>query len=376
MNSMAGEVTMKVRFKTFFLMVFLFTCIPNGFAQNREGTFTLTVPFLGWYQVDHGMSYDSDYTWGLGAGLNFNENIGIELTFNRLDSESADIFLYKIDLLFHLTELAVPGNVVPFVAAGIGDSKYNTSTDKKDDLFINLGPGIKYFLTDYMALRGDLRYILEFRGGDTYNNFLLSTGLMFQFGGEAPAPKPEPAIAEPATPPPSVPAPAEESKCPPAPEGCTDKDWCLKDSDGDGVHDCLDKCPETPSGSKVDANGCPAAAEKASFVFRNILFDFREASLKPASLPVLDEVAEYLKANPGLKMEIQGHTDSIGTSGFNKDLSKKRAEAVKAYLVKEGDIGEERLSAIGFGFNRPIATNKTEAGRAKNRRVEFIPFHE
>lgn len=354
----------------------LVICASDCSAENREGTFTLTVPFLGWYQRDHSMSYDSQFTWGGGAGLNFTENLGAEITFNQVSSSSTDIFMYKLDILFHLTELDMPSNIVPFAAAGFGDSKYNTRADKKDNLLINFGPGIKYYLTEYMALRGDLRYVMEFRGDDTYNNFLFSTGLMFQFGGEPAAPKPEPTVSEPVSPLPPMPAPVEESKCPAAPEGCTEKDWCLKDSDGDNVPDCLDKCPGTPKGSKVDADGCPPGVEKASFVFRNILFDFRKADLKPASFPILDEVAEYLKANPELKMEIQGHTDSIGTAEFNKTLSKKRADAVKAYLVKEGGISGERLSALGFGFNRPIATNKTDKGRAKNRRVEFIPFHE
>jgi OOP family OmpA-OmpF porin len=183
------------------MILSLVACASACPAQNREGTFTLTIPFLGWYQRDHSIAHDSDYTWGVGAGLNFTDNLGTEITFNRLDSDDTDIFVYKLDILFHLTELDIPGNLVPFVAAGIGDTKYNTKTDKKDDLFLNIGPGLKYFLTNSIALRGDLRYVLEFRGSDRYNNFLFLTGLMFQFGGEK-ASRPEPAVSEPESLPP------------------------------------------------------------------------------------------------------------------------------------------------------------------------------
>jgi outer membrane protein OmpA-like peptidoglycan-associated protein len=110
-----------------------------------------------------------------------------------------------------------------------------------------------------------------------------------------------------------------------------------------------------------------------SIIFRNILFDFDKADIKPESYPILDEVTEYLKSNPDLKMEAQGHTDSKGTAEYNLKLSDRRAASVKKYLVDKG-IEADRLETKGYGLTKPIAPNDTEENRARNRRVEFKPI--
>jgi outer membrane protein OmpA-like peptidoglycan-associated protein len=101
-----------------------------------------------------------------------------------------------------------------------------------------------------------------------------------------------------------------------------------------------------------------------------ILFAFNSAELNPNSKPVLDTLAEFLKSQPALKLQIQGHTDNIGGAAFNNKLSEQRAEAVKAYLIGKG-IAEPRLRAQGYGFSIPVADNTTPEGRTMNRRVVF-----
>lgn len=108
------------------------------------------------------------------------------------------------------------------------------------------------------------------------------------------------------------------------------------------------------------------------FTFRNIYFDFNKATIKPESYPALDEMARILKENPNIKVEIQGHTDSIGSEEYNLRLSQARAEAVVHYLVTIHGIDPKRLIARGYGESRPVADNASEAGRALNRRVEFV----
>jgi outer membrane protein OmpA-like peptidoglycan-associated protein len=103
----------------------------------------------------------------------------------------------------------------------------------------------------------------------------------------------------------------------------------------------------------------------------NLFFDYNQATLKDESTTELNYLLKLLNENTALKIEIAGHTDSIGTVAYNKDLSKRRAENVKAYLVQKG-IGEQRLTAKGYGSEKPTNTNKTEEGRRDNRRVEFI----
>lgn len=151
--------------------------------------------------------------------------------------------------------------------------------------------------------------------------------------------------------PPPAPAPA----APPAKIG---------DSDQDGVPDDLDRCPGTPLGAKVDQYGC--------WNIGMVLFDVNKTNIKPKYTPILDEVTAVMKKNPGLKMEILGHTDSTASAKYNQGLSERRAKSVMAYFVKKG-IKKEQLMTKGFGLTRPIADNKTVAGKAQNRRVELNP---
>lgn len=143
-----------------------------------------------------------------------------------------------------------------------------------------------------------------------------------------------------------------------------DKNGCPEDTDGDGIPDYLDRCPGTPKCAKVNGMGC--------WVLENVNFDFDKWNIKSQFISNLNDVADCLKINPRIYLGLHGHADIIGTQEYNQELSEKRAYSVKEYLIKRG-IAQERLSTKGFSFNRPIATNKTEEGRAKNRRVEFSP---
>jgi outer membrane protein OmpA-like peptidoglycan-associated protein len=167
-------------------------------------------------------------------------------------------------------------------------------------------------------------------------------------------------------------------KCPGTPHGTkVNPDGCpvVTDSDGDGVNDDRDKCPDTPRGTKVDANGCPEAAPvfapgKTSLVLEGVTFDTNSAHLTSSSNATLDRVAEALKANPDVRVEVGGHTDNTGSKATNNKLSAERAKAVKDYLVSKG-VSASRLESKGYGSSSPIADNKTADGRAKNRRVEL-----
>jgi outer membrane protein OmpA-like peptidoglycan-associated protein len=146
------------------------------------------------------------------------------------------------------------------------------------------------------------------------------------------------------------------------------------DSDGDGVEDSRDKCPGTAAGVPADASGCPIVIPKMegprTVTLRGVTFMSGRDELSPSSLVVLDEVAKQLVAVPELKIEIAGHTDSKGTRIRNIRLSLSRAEAVRAYLVMQG-VPAERLTARGYGPDKPVASNAGPNGRAMNRRVEL-----
>ena len=106
-----------------------------------------------------------------------------------------------------------------------------------------------------------------------------------------------------------------------------------------------------------------------------IYFDYKKWDLLPASIDQLDKLVAALNRNPKMEIQIQGNTDNVGTNEYNQDLSMKRANSVVKYLTKKG-ITENRLTAIGMGEENPVATNDTDAGRQKNRRVEFVIMKE
>ncbi|MGI4867548.1 MAG: OmpA family protein [Janthinobacterium lividum] len=197
-----------------------------------------------------------------------------------------------------------------------------------------------------------------------------------------------------------------DDKCPNTPAGVrVDASGCPLDADGDKVPDYLDKCPNTPSGVAVDANGCPLdrdgdgvpdyqdrcpsrpgpasnkgcpeiKAEQKKILneaTKYINFDFDKATLKASSYPRLEQMVAILNEYPDYSLSIAGHTDSKGDDNYNLKLSYERAASARAYMLSKG-IPAERIEARGYGETKPIADNKTAAGQALNRRVDFDPY--
>ncbi len=146
------------------------------------------------------------------------------------------------------------------------------------------------------------------------------------------------------------------------------------DTDGDSVVDKDDNCPEVPG--TVANNGCPEGPTsddmaKITELSRGIQFAFGATTFTEGTPPVLDAIVSIILKYPNANFSVEGHTDSIGTKGFNQSLSERRAAAVVDYLSTR-NVSADRLSAVGFGENNPIDTNINSAGRANNRRVEIL----
>lgn len=157
--------------------------------------------------------------------------------------------------------------------------------------------------------------------------------------------------------------------CPNTPKGvAVNQDGCPYDSDKDGVYDYMDKCPNTPMMYKVDNYGCPIPLK----ITAHINFKSNSANIQPIYYNILDKVGKLLVEHKHCKVKIAAHTDSVGSSEYNQKLSERRAKAVKDYLVKKFNIDPNRIIALGFGETMPIADNNTPEGRAENRRVEFL----
>lgn len=160
--------------------------------------------------------------------------------------------------------------------------------------------------------------------------------------------------------------------CRNTPEGVTvDRVGCPLDSDNDAVADYLDLCPGTPKGVIVDQDGCPLAGENL-LSLTGVNFAFDKAVLTSEAENILEQAVTLLKETDGIvEVRVEGHTDSIGTEAYNQDLSQRRAQSVVDYLVSRG-IDGSNLVPVGLGENFPVAGNDTDAGRAANRRVDFV----
>lgn len=244
----------------------------------------------------------------------------------------------------------------PYVNAGIGFGIQETVTSKADSdsgLLLEAAFGLVStwdVLMPNLKFRPELRLDYETVYSDAVD-LTVGVGVHYGFGAPAPAP-----VA--ATP---VPAPAAKPAPAPAPKPTP------KDSDGDGVNNDDDACPGTAKGAAVDKRGC-VLIEKV--VLKGVSFGSGSATLKPEAFAELRGVAAAIKANPKIKVEVGGHSDSAGDDKKNQVLSEKRAQSVKSFLIKEG-VPAAQVTIKGYGESKPIDTNDTPEGRANNRRVEF-----
>lgn len=310
--------------------------------------------------------------------------------------------------------------VSPYALAGVGylDTETTTSvTDNRGTLSFGLGFRLRLG-ESRVALRGEYRARLAYRGGEHLTDRLGLLGIEIRFGGG-----PDPIV--------DVDADGVDDhidRCRHTPAGASvGADGCEPDGDGDGVRNTLDACPDTPPGEWVDASGCaldddgdgirnrldqcpgtisgvvvdaagcepdddgdflinrlddcpntPVGARvdihgceiEKIIELPGLYFENNSDRLMPGSEGLLADVAATLTRNPDLEVVVAGHTDSDGSAEFNLGLSSRRAQTVRDYLVNAG-ADPVQLTAVGFGESEPLASNDTPAGKAQNRRVEL-----
>jgi len=371
----------------------------------HAGLYSVT-PLVGYHSPDKG---DAGAYVGLAAGVKLVSSVAAELEYGK----ASDATLLNANLLISPQSWS-NGTLSPYVLAGFGqqDLDYMMGTKKVSttDTVMNLGGGVFYALNDALSLRGELRAIHN--SDKSLQDYLVLTGLQYSFGSQ-PASEvvTAPVYVAPVEPVNVVPADTDgdgvvdaNDRCPNTPSGWeVGTDGCPLDSDRDRVPNSIDECPNTPNGMQVGANGCPLDEDKdgvtdakdkcpgtainvivdsngcAKTVTKeikeaikeeiNIVFDSGKAIIKPEFKGEVAKIADLAKANGNAFITIEGHTDSSGNPAKNKTLSQERATAVMNMLIAEYGIPAARVTAIGYGSSKPVADNKTAEGKAKNRRV-------
>jgi OOP family OmpA-OmpF porin len=323
-----------------------------GLAAAADGDEWYVTPFLGGTHPDYRRDVDQNsFDWGMAVGRELGPIFNVELSSNAgVDVKTVSPLPgghLNLDAL-SLDVLAVgnrAGTVSPYVGLGMGavrtdysfDGNFRPGYDTRLGLETEVGLMVKLWQsadqTSKLSLRPELKMRWADPGNANLKDYLYMVGLQFSFGGSpvvaavpvAAAPPPPP-VPLPPPPPPPVPAPA----------------------------------PTPPPAQQY--------VVKSTITLEGVNFAFNKADLTSESRPVLDAVADGLKKHPRVKVEIQGHTDSVGTAAYNLKLSQRRAESVRAYLLSDG-VSAEQLDAKGYGLTQPVASNKTDEGRAQNRRV-------
>ena len=146
-------------------------------------------------------------------------------------------------------------------------------------------------------------------------------------------------------------------------------DPCVLDADNDGINECLDRCPNTYAGHRVGADGCPLPIEENERVKLDVKFEFDKSDISAGFEQDLMKVRGLLLRFPEVTVTLEGHTDWMGSDAYNQKLSERRANACRTFLLADPRIAPTRVRAVGYGESRPLDTNETEEGRARNRRT-------
>ena len=334
------------------------------FASNYKYEIT---PTVGGVMPEGNLDLDNQLSYGLRFGINIDSFIDqIELGYERSDNvdydnsnQDTDISRYFVNAI---KSYPLNSKLSLYSLIGLGyENLSNDFADNDDSGFFNYGLGLKYMVTDRFSLRAELRHAIKFDHGD--NNLFYTVGFVIPFGKKAepaPAPKPAPVIGD------------DDNDgvnnnldmCPTTPAGAkVDEKGCELDSDNDGVVDSQDLCPNTPAGNVVNSDGC------VKVIHLHVTFATDKADIPQEYMPQIKKVADFMSVNKDYKVILEGNTDSVGSAKYNLKLSLMRANAVADALESLG-VDASRITTKGLGESNPVASNKTEEGRAENRRVD------
>lgn len=353
----------------------LLTCLLASVAATSvsadDGRWYIN-PAVGIQDFDTERGLDDETTYSIGGEYRYNDNWATELRL--LDSSpdghknnslnDTDVNQYYLDALYYLKPMTAKWQ--PFAVLGLGHAEFDSKSSDSKETQANAGFGVRYGLNDNWSVRGDLRGIYGIDDG-TWDS-LVNLGISYAFGSSQSEPvdgdSDNDGVAD------------SRDSCPNTPAGAVvDNNGCALDSDGDGVADYKDQCLNTPQGRKVDDKGCKLPLVRDISMELSVNFATNSAVVS-GNIQNVDQVVKFMKAYPEVPVEISGHTDDTGSAAYNKKLSQRRADAVRNALINDYGIAANRLTAVGFGEEQPIADNSSADGRKANRRVVATVKHQ
>lgn len=326
---------------------------------------------------------DSALLPGLQIGYRFQSDWSVQALYEtgELDAEQGsgetDLDTAVIEGRRHFGSFDLAG-FEPYAGVALGHHEFSAGGSDDTETLAGIGVGVQRAVADNVFIDVGARH--DFILDNSRHDAQVYLGVNYAFGtgsDDQPAPATRQAPAEPQQPQDSDNdgVPDSRDDCPDTPAGTPVNDaGCAieRDSDNDGVNDRNDQCPDTPEGAKVNEQGCHETLEESVRETLNVRFETASANVTDDSMPEIRDVAEAMRKFPESTLVLEGHTDSVGNAEANRELSQRRAEAVKQILVEEMGIDADRVSAEGYGESQPVADNDTAEGRARNRRVESV----
>jgi OOP family OmpA-OmpF porin len=286
----------------------------------------------------------------------------------RNNTADSDLTQYGIDGLYYFQsdENNIYDNAnQPYGALGLGYADFKNSVRSDKGAQLRAGLGLRVALSEHWSVKGDARLIYSEESNEVDNTF--TVGLSYAFNNQNEKVVPVSADGD------NDGLIDDYESCPSTPAGVkVDSTGCALDTDGDGVPNYADNCPATPEARAVDVNGCKFGLISKVEVTLKVNFARNANIIIEEHYAEIEKVANFLKKHAEVSTVIEGHTSSRGADAYNIKLSKVRAEAIKTVLIERFGIDTGRISTLGYGESRPIATNDTEAGRLANRRVVAV----
>lgn len=327
--------------------------LPLQLAAADQGQFYIA-PGVQWLDFNSSIRDTNDTSFNLGIGYGITDHWSTEINYGRFNlntsSLNEDLDHYRLDFIYDFNRRSANSLLTPFLITGIGHNDFKDDEETTG----SIGFGLKYKLSERFDWRTGFRVFRGFDDNTTDTSF--ETALVFNFGKSASRPRVAATLAP-------TPAPASSTPAPVA---------AMTDSDGDGVPDSRDACPDTPRNHQVDSRGCSIMLEEVERIELDVQFDFDRSEVKQQYLAEIRRVADFLRTYTDTVANLEGHTDSTGTEEYNQGLSQRRVSAVRQVLVQQFGIEPGRITLTAYGESRPRDSNDTPAGQARNRRVEGV----